>query len=94
MPARPGFWLVVLGVGAVAIFTLLPMSAEDPVGRGSPAPGFELDRSGDGAPISLADLRGRVVLINFWATWCKPCEDEIPAMERLYRQLQPKGFVI
>jgi len=40
----------------------------------------------------MADHRGQVVLINFWATWCKPCEDEMPAMQRLYAELQPLGF--
>ena len=42
--------------------------------------------------MSLADQRGQVVLLNFWATWCKPCEDEMPAMQRLYAELQPHGF--
>ena len=43
-------------------------------------------------PVALEDFRGRVVLVNFWATWCKPCEDEMPAMERLYQRLAPAGF--
>ena len=42
--------------------------------------------------MSLDDLRGKVVLLNFWATWCKPCEDEMPAMERLYRSLAGTDF--
>jgi peroxiredoxin len=57
-----------------------------PVGEGHPAPGFRLP-SLDGGEVALGDLRGRVVLVNFWATWCKPCEDEMPAMQRLYTAL-------
>ena len=63
-----------------------------PIGRGSTAPDFELERLSGGEPISLARLRGQVVLVNFWATWCKPCEDEMPSMERLYRSLEGEGF--
>jgi peroxiredoxin len=57
-----------------------------PVGEGHPAPGFTLP-SLEGTDVSLESRRGRVVLINFWATWCKPCEDEMPAMQRLYTAL-------
>ena len=62
------------------------------LGRGSEAPDFELPLLAGGAPASVSGLRDRVVLLNFWATWCKPCEDEMPAMERLYRELHPEGF--
>jgi peroxiredoxin len=62
-----------------------------PVGEGHPAPDFTLPAL-DGAPVSLASLRGRTVLLNFWATWCKPCEDEMPAMQRLYDALGGPGF--
>ena len=93
MPSRLGPWLIALAIGAAAAFAILSgPGAPAPVGRGSPAPGFTLERLADGAPVSLSDLRGQVVLLNFWATWCKPCEDEMPAMERLYRMLQPEGF--
>ena len=93
MPSRLGPWLIALAIGAAAAFAILSGSgAPVPVGRGSPAPEFTLDRLAGGAPVSLSDLRGRVVLVNFWATWCKPCEDEMPAMERLYRALQAEGF--
>ena len=93
MPSRLGPWLIALAVGAAAAFAVLSgPGAPAPVGRGSPAPGFTLERLADGAPVSLSDLRGQVVLVNFWATWCKPCEDEMPAMERLYRMLRAEGF--
>jgi peroxiredoxin len=61
------------------------------VGEGHPAPDFTLPAL-DGAEVSLSSLRGRVVLLNFWATWCKPCEDEMPAMARLHAQLAGDGF--
>jgi peroxiredoxin len=63
-----------------------------PIATGMEAPGFALPPLDGGAEISLASLRGRVVFVNFWATWCKPCEDEMPAMERLYTQLRDQPF--
>ncbi len=48
----------------------------------------------DGKPWTLKSLRGRVVLVNFWATWCPPCRKEMPDMERLYEQFRKKGLVI
>ncbi len=44
--------------------------------------------------VNLKDFRGRVVMLNFWATWCGPCRDEMPSMEKLYKQFKDKGFVI
>jgi peroxiredoxin len=48
----------------------------------------------NGDDIRLAELKGKVVLINFWATWCGPCRDEMPAMEQLWARLGDQGFVI
>jgi peroxiredoxin len=60
---------------------------------GEPAPNFQL-RDMEGRIVSLSDLRGKVVLLNFWATWCGPCRVEMPAMERLYRTYDRKDFEI
>ncbi len=44
--------------------------------------------------IALRDLRGKVVFLNFWATWCPPCKQEMPSMERLYRRYKDRGFTV
>lgn len=54
---------------------------------------FRLDSLG-GAPVNLSDYRGRVVFLNFWATWCPPCRAEMPSMERLHRRLRDRGLAI
>ncbi len=57
------------------------------------APGFSVPAL-DGQSLSLADYRGKVVMINFWATWCIPCRVEMPSMENLYEKYRGKGFEI
>lgn len=57
------------------------------------APNFTLQDLG-GRPVSLSDFRGKVVLLNFWGTWCEPCKEETPALEATYRQLKDEGLVI
>ncbi len=60
---------------------------------GAPAPDFALpDLSG--RDVVLSGQRGRVVFVNFWATWCPPCRDEAPSLERLYGRLQGEDFEI
>jgi thiol-disulfide isomerase/thioredoxin len=56
-----------------------------------PAPNFTL-QSLDGAPLSLASQKGNVVMINFWATWCVPCRQEMPHLQALYEKYQGLGF--
>ena len=46
----------------------------------------------NGKPVTLSQLRGKVVLVNFWATWCPPCREEIPSMVKLNRQMAGKPF--
>ena len=57
------------------------------------APDFTL-ASPDGRKVSLKDFRGKVVFLNFWATWCESCRDEMPSMQRLYREFRGKGIEI
>jgi peroxiredoxin len=64
-----------------------------PLGVGTTAPDFHaatLDKPA--RQVSLADYKGKVVLVNIWATWCQPCRVEIPSIERLYRTYGPKGL--
>ena len=76
--------------GASDSFSALKMSR---LPAGSMAMPFELT-SLDGTRVSLSELAGKVVLVNFWATWCGPCKEEMPSLARLQQQLDPKKFVL
>jgi peroxiredoxin len=67
--------------------------SDDPPTRYEDAPAFEA-RTLDGGTVELADLRGTVVLINVWATWCEPCVAELPELAELHRQLGDRGFTV
>jgi thiol-disulfide isomerase/thioredoxin len=66
------------------------LSIEKP-GKLIRAPGFTLEDL-SGRRLSLKDLKGRVVFLNFWATWCVPCRQEMPLMEKLHRDFKPEGL--
>ena len=93
-----------LSIGAlvawIAVFGLLTLLAvgllrkqEGPVSIGQTAPNFTLTTF-DGDQISLKDLDGKVVVVNFWASWCKPCEEEAAELETAWRMYQPRGDVV
>jgi cytochrome c biogenesis protein CcmG, thiol:disulfide interchange protein DsbE len=88
-------WLTVgMVVGLLGILLVAGWVVRDrflPVEVGTRAPDFEA-RDLEGRPVRLSDLRGEVVLLNVWATWCGPCRDEMPSMERLHRELGPMGL--
>jgi len=62
--------------------------------KGSVAPVFELKSIPDGKPVPLASLRGKAVLLNFWATWCGPCKIEMPWLVDLQKKYGPQGLQI
>ncbi|MCE3224603.1 MAG: putative Thiol-disulfide oxidoreductase [Nitrospira sp.] len=78
-----------------------PVGADDPLAAmkiarmaaGTAAAPFNLI-SLDGRSVQLADLQGKVIVMNFWATWCGPCKEEMPAFERLRQKLDPERFAV
>lgn len=82
-------------VAALAVVVMLGWlnRSKVPVQRGAPAPDFRAPML-TGGTLTLSSLKGRVVLVNIWATWCPPCRWEMPAMQRLYRRLGPRGLAI
>ena len=80
-------------IGFLAVFlSFTPARAAD-ILPGQPAPEFTLKSLKD-KNLSLKELRGQVVMINFWATWCAPCRQEIPALNTLYEKYRDAGFVL
>jgi len=95
---RGGFWRFA-GFGLLALLVFASGPAASAAGtlqamkHPIPATAFML-RDVDGKLASLADFEGKVVLLNFWATWCRNCRNEMSAMERLYQSLRTEGFEI
>ena len=79
----------------IAVFTVvwLQSAKYEPLAVGKPAPDFSLTDLND-KPYRLSDFRGKVVFLNFWATWCKPCREEMPSMEILNKNFEKDGLVI
>src|SRR5947199_9215112 len=71
---------------------LLGMAGRPPL-VGAPAPEIAL-KDLQGQEVRLSDLHGKIVLLNFWATWCKTCKEEMPAMQASYEKLRDQGFVV
>jgi cytochrome c biogenesis protein CcmG/thiol:disulfide interchange protein DsbE len=90
---------VILMVGFIAFVTLRtnrPAAIAVALARGEapPAPDFTLPRLDAEGTLSLASLRGQVVVLNFWASWCVPCRDEAPAVEATWQRYKDKGVVV
>jgi cytochrome c biogenesis protein CcmG/thiol:disulfide interchange protein DsbE len=94
-------WLIAGGSACGLALLTLPMLPSTSVGAGpscaTDAPPAKLDftlRDMNGADVRLADHRGKVILLNFWATWCGPCRVEIPAFVELQQQYRDKGLSV
>ncbi len=92
-----------LGAAALALVALLWGTAATAAGPDRPmqplealpkAPPLALPDEEGTKTWRLSELRGKVVLVNFWATWCPPCRKELPSMERLWRQFEDAGLVV
>jgi thiol-disulfide isomerase/thioredoxin len=96
-------WIAaVVAVGALIVYHLAaPPRVSSPSVESGHDAGAEYDKAApltepglDGKPVSLADFKGKVVLVDFWATWCDPCKEEIPMLGKMYRARKGKGFAI
>jgi peroxiredoxin len=88
--------LVLVGISIYMGFTASPRAPFEgvkPVDLGDTAPDFLLEDT-KGNLVALADLRGKVVLVNFWATWCPPCRAEMPSMEKLFAEMSGEDFIM
>jgi len=83
--------VAVLALAAVACERSSNERPSGVVAVGAPAPAYA-SRLLDGTPVTLAEQRGSVVLLNIWATWCKPCREEIPALETLHERHAAEGL--
>ncbi len=82
-----------LRLAVCAAFAVLAGTASSAIAPATAAPDFTLHAMG-GPNLRLKEQRGRVVMVNFWATWCEPCRQEMPQLNRLYEKYKSSGFVL
>ena len=80
-----------LTILSAALAATTALAAAPALSAGHPAPDFALKRLA-GSKVRLSELRGAVVMINFWATWCGPCRQEMPLLDLIYKSYHGRGF--
>lgn len=85
--------LALLGYAVLRPEAPAPMSVALARGQRPPAPDFRLPHF-TGGTLALSDLRGRTVVLNFWASWCTPCRDEMPLLQRAWRTYGERGVTV
>ena len=91
--SRLPYALALLALALVVGAAWLSRGRFDPVIAGAPAPVFRVAAL-DGRPVTLDDYGDKVILLNVWATWCAPCREEMPSMQRLYEEMAGRDFEI
>jgi peroxiredoxin len=87
-------WSLAFGLAlCVAATPASAATAATPAAAAQPAPDFSLDARG-ATKLSLSQYRGQVVMLNFWATWCGPCRQEMPLLEAMYKRYKSMGFTL
>src|ERR1700690_3145526 len=76
-----------------AMAAIVIASAAFAADASGPAPAFSLSAL-DGSQATLAQYKGQVVMVNFWATWCGPCQQEMPLLDQMYKKYKPAGFTL
>jgi cytochrome c biogenesis protein CcmG, thiol:disulfide interchange protein DsbE len=95
-PARSKLTITLVSIVILAVtfgIVWLQSAKYEPLTVGKEAPDFVLPNLNDKS-VRLSDYRGKVVFLNFWATWCKPCREEMPSMEVLYKNFDRDGLVV
>ncbi len=96
---RRSLFALILLFGLIWIFVSADRSGASTSGhipapqKGFYAPEFKLNTL-DGESVALTDFHGKAVLLNLWATWCPPCQQEMPTIEKLYEEYKDRGFVV
>ncbi|MGM8214009.1 thiol-disulfide oxidoreductase ResA [Bacillaceae bacterium W0354] len=86
--------LLILVISLVVVLFVNAQKDNPLIAEGDQAPDFMLERLDNGETIQLHDLKGKGVMINFWATYCEPCKKEMPFMDELYKKYKDDGFEI